>query len=505
MNKYHWIYLLFAVFQLQGQQITFDTQKTFQTMHSFGASDCWSMAMIGKYYPESKKKQIAEWLFSQESDLQGNPKGIGLSMWRFNIGAGSTEQGKESKISNEWRRAESFLTDTGYDWGKQRGQQYFLEAAKRYQVPYTLGFLNSSPVQMTKNALAIGNGRLGEWNFDTTKIDAWSDFLVTVSNHFQFSYLSPFNEPQWDWGPGKSGNASQEGTPINNSDLAWATRKLAENFQRTNTKTRIVIPEAAQLNYLYDPKSNRPGQDGQIDNFFSAESPHYLGNLPAVERVISGHSYFTTSPASKLISTRQELTKKVKKANLDFWQSEYCILGDNAGEITGSGVDLGMKTALYVAKVIHSDIYDGNASSWSWWLAVSANDYKDGLIYTFNGLNKGENDINKYDADLYDSKTLWAVGNYARFVRPGMKRIHASIQQPDCLITGFTDNQSTVLVLINTGNAFELSLKSNKEIKTYTTSHTQNLSYRSVRDERIQVLGSSIMTLVFDSKDGIAF
>jgi hypothetical protein len=463
------------------------------------------MAMIGKYYPESKKKQIAEWLFSQESDPKGNPKGIGLSMWRFNIGAGSTEQGKESKISNEWRRAESFLTDTGYDWGKQQGQQYFLEAAKRYQVPYTLGFLNSSPVQMTKNALAIGNGRLGEWNFDTIKIGAWSDFLVTVSNHFQFSYLSPFNEPQWDWGPGKSGNASQEGTPINNSDLAWATRKLAENFQRTNTKTRIVIPEAAQLNYLYDPKSNRPGQDGQIDNFFSAESPLYLGNLPAVERVISGHSYFTTSPTSKLISTRQELTKKVKKANLDFWQSEYCILGDNAGEITGSGVDLGMKTALYVAKVIHSDIYDGNASSWSWWLAVSANDYKDGLIYTFNGLNKGENDINKYDADLYDSKTLWAVGNYARFVRPGMKRIEASIQQPDCLITGFTDNQSTVLVLINTGNAFELSLKSNKEIKTYTTSDTQNLSYRSVRDERIQVLGSSIMTLVFDSKDGIAF
>jgi hypothetical protein len=358
---------------------------------------------------------------------------------------------------------------------------------------------------MTKNGLAIGSGRLGEWNFDSNKIDAWTNFLTTVSNHFQFTYLSPFNEPQWDWGPGKSGKASQEGTPINNSDLAWATRKLAENFKRTNTKTRIVIPEAAQLNYLYDPKSNRPGQDGQIDEFFNAESPHYLGHLSAVERIISGHSYFTTSPANKLISTRQELHKKAKAANIGFWQSEYCILGDNAGEITGNGVDLGMKTALYVAKVIHSDIYDGNASSWSWWLAVSANDYKDGLIYTFNGLNKGENDNNKYDADLYDSKTLWALGNYARFVRPGMKRIEAGIQQPDCLITGFTDNQSTVLVLINSGNAFELSLRNNKEIKTYTTSNTQNLSYQSFRNERIQVPESLIMTSVFDSKYGIVF
>jgi hypothetical protein len=358
---------------------------------------------------------------------------------------------------------------------------------------------------MTKNGLAIGSGRLGEWNFDSTKMDAWSDFLTAVSNHFQFTYLSPFNEPQWDWGPDKSGNGSQEGTPINNSDLAWATRKLAENFQRTNTKTKIVIPEAGQLNYLYDPKSNRPGQDGQIDNFFAAESANYVGNLPAVERVISGHSYFTTSPASTLTSTRKKVAEKAKAANVDFWQSEYCILGDNAGEIRGNGVDLGMKTALYVAKVIHSDIQDGNASSWSWWLAVSANDYKDGLIYTFTGSNKGENDTNKFDADLYDSKTLWALGNYARFVRPGMKRIEAVIQQPDCLITGFMDNKSTVFVLINSGNAFELSLRNSKEIKTYTTSDTQNLNYQSVQNERIQVPGSSIITIVFDSKDGIAY
>ena len=485
---------------LQGQQILFDTNKTFQTMHSFGASDCWSMAMIGKYYPESKKKQIAEWLFSLESDPQGNPKGIGLSMWRFNIGAGSMEQGKSSKITNEWRRAESFLTNDQYDWEKQKGQQWFLEEAKKYGVPYTLGFLNSSPVQMTRNGLAIGSGRLGEWNFDSTKINAWTDFMANVATHFQFNYLSPFNEPQWDWGPGKSGQASQEGTPINNSDLAWATRKLAEKLQRTNLKTRIVIPEAGQLNYLYDPKSNRPRQDGQIENFFNPQSPNYLGNLLSVEQVISGHSYFTTSPTSRLVDTRQALSKKAQAAHVNFWQSEYCILGDNAGEITGNGVDLGMKTAIYVAKVIHSDLHDASATSWSWWLAVSANDYKDGLIYTFNGSNKGENDANKFDADLHDSKTLWALGNYARFIRPGMKRIEVSIQQPDCLITGFKSQESTVFVLINSGNAFELSLGDKKNIKTYSTTATQNLGFQLVQHGTVQIPESSITTIVFDSK-----
>ena len=124
MKNYIWICMVFGALNMQGQQITFDTQRTFQTMHSFGASDCWSLAMVGKHYPENKKKQIAEWLFSLESDALGNPKGIGLSMWRFNIGAGSTEQGNASKISNEWRRAESFLTGDAYDWEKQKGQQW---------------------------------------------------------------------------------------------------------------------------------------------------------------------------------------------------------------------------------------------------------------------------------------------------------------------------------------------------------------------------------------------
>jgi hypothetical protein len=499
MKKYAWIGLVLMCLHAQGQQITFDTHKTYQTMHSFGASDCWSMAMIGKYYPESKKKQIAEWLFSLETDASGTPKGIGLSLWRFNIGAGSFEQGQTSKISNEWRRAESFLTGNTYDWEKQKGQQYFLDAAKKNGVPYTLGFLNSSPVQMTQNGLAIGSGKLAEWNFNKDKIDAWTDFITTVSSHFQFTYLSPFNEPQWDWGPGKSGEASQEGTPINNVDLAWATRKLAQKFQQTNTKTRIVIPEAGQLNYLVDTKSNRPGQDVQIDDFFSTNSPNYLGNEPFVEKVIAGHSYFTTSPTSRRVALRQAVGKKAQEAQINYWQSEFCILGDNAGEIKGNGVDLGMKTALYVAKVIHSDIHDANATSWSWWLAVSANDFKDGLIYTFNGQTKGENDANKLDAELYDSKTLWALGNYARFVRPGMKRIEVSIQQPDCLITGFTDQKSNVFVLVNSGNAFEMNWPSQHEIKTYTTTEHQNLAFQSVRDGKIQVPSASIITLVYSS------
>ncbi len=498
-------WLFFNPMTLFSQKITVDAQKEFQTMHSFGASDCWSMAMVGKYFPPDKKNKIVEWLFSQELDSKGNPKGIGLSMWRFNIGAGSAEQGIESKITNEWRRTESFYSEGMLDWKKQEGQQFFLQAAKRYGVPYTLGFLNSSPVQMTKNGLAMGSGQLGEWNFNPAKINEWTDFLYQVAAHFKFNYLSPFNEPQWGWGPGKNGLASQEGTPVNNSDMAWAVRKLAGQFESKGLKTSIVIPEAGQIDYLYQKNSNRKNvqQDNQIETFFSPTSPHYLGDLKAVEKLVCGHSYFTTSPESLLIKKREDLHKEAEQYKLGFWQSEYCILGDNAGEIKGGGVDLGMKTAMYVANVIQADLVHANASSWSWWLSVSANDFKDGLIYIFNKDQKGEKEANKYDADLYDSKLLWAMGNYSRFIRPNMKRIEVNIDQEKCKISGFRDKNKVVLVLVNQGEEFQVNLpefKKHGKVKSYVTSERLNLAYQPVNSEKIQIPKQSIVTLVYQIK-----
>lgn len=107
-----------------------DPAKTYQTMHSFGASDAWRTQHVGLNWPDEKKNRIADWLFSMEEDEDGNPRGIGLSMWRFNIGSGSYEQGDASGITNTWSRVECFLAPDGsYDFSKQAGQQWFLEAA----------------------------------------------------------------------------------------------------------------------------------------------------------------------------------------------------------------------------------------------------------------------------------------------------------------------------------------------------------------------------------------
>jgi len=40
-----------------GQVLRLNESQTYQTIHSFGASDCWSLAMVGRYYPEEKKSK----------------------------------------------------------------------------------------------------------------------------------------------------------------------------------------------------------------------------------------------------------------------------------------------------------------------------------------------------------------------------------------------------------------------------------------------------------------
>ena len=69
-------------------KVNISTDKEYQTIHNFAASDAWAAQFTG-LWPNNEKNQMADWLFSLENNTDGSPKGIGLSAWRFNIGAGS--------------------------------------------------------------------------------------------------------------------------------------------------------------------------------------------------------------------------------------------------------------------------------------------------------------------------------------------------------------------------------------------------------------------------------
>ena len=427
--------------------IVIDLNDRKQTIKNFGASDAWVCQFVG-LWPDKSKDQVADWLFSTAEDANGKPKGIGLSLWRFNIGAGSASQ---DNISDDWRKTEGFLQDDGtYNWSKQAGQKWFMHAAKQRGVDQFVGFTNSPPKQLTKNGKAYSsNGE--EANIATKNYLPFSKFLVDVSKQFEkegipFNYLSPFNEPQWDW----TGNG-QEGTPFKNEEIFAITKILDSLITADRLNVKIQIAEAAKLIYLYE-KGDKQTRGNQIFEFFNAQSPLFLGHLPNVDKIISGHSYFTTAPVETLKSVREKTAVSLKTASvpLEFWQSEYCFLGDDE-EIEASGKDRGIAPALYVARLIHHDLVFANASAWHWWLAVSAYDYKDGLIYV---------EKNKTGGLVEDTKLLWALGNFSRFIRPGAQRISVTSESIDVnnvnqfMISSYinADNQKLVTVLINNGN-----------------------------------------------------
>lgn len=437
-----------------------------QIIQNFGASDAWACQYIG-LWPDEKRNQAADWLFSKDLDSHGNPKGIGLSLWRFNIGAGSSVQ---QNIKDEWRSTEGFLQQDGtYDFSKQAGQQWFLKAAKSRGVEKLLAFTNSPPVQYTRNGKGFSsNGE--QANIAPENYDKFSQFLVTVLSHFKdeglsFDYVSPFNEPQWDWTEN-----NQEGCPYTNAELFSITRSLDSIIAIKNLTTRIQIGEAGMLVYLYDDH-DKPTRGNQIHAFFDSTSHLYLGDRSNVDRIISGHSYFTTAPVATLKEVRTNVAAKVKQATvpIEFWQSEYCILGDKE-EIKAEGKDTGIDPALYVARTIHHDLSTANASAWHWWLSISPYDYKDGLIYI---------DKSKTDGKVEDTKLLWALGNYSRFIRPGAVRVgnHSdkiNIDNPEgIMISSYVNPEESevVVVAINYGKTDQpVTLQvSNKEVKSFKT------------------------------------
>jgi O-glycosyl hydrolase len=479
--------------------LNIDDATVYQTMEHFGASDAWSCQFVGNW-PDAKKNAIADLLFSQDTDAQGNPEGIGLSIWRFNVGGGSTQQGAESGIRDEWRRAESFLQPDGtYDWKRQKGQVWFANAAKQRNVTKLLIFPNSPPVNITANGKAFANKGL-KTNLDSSKFEAYADYLATVAQGMQKmgltpDYISPMNEPQWDWNDG-----GQEGTPFYNNEIAQVAKLLNQKISDKGTSAKINLAEAGQINYLYE-EHNRPGRANQVKDFFVQGSPNYIGNLSHLDNSISGHSYFTTSPFATMVSQREQLATSVNQVSgLKYWMSEYCILGDNEGEIKGHGRDLGITSALYLARIIHTDIAVAQATAWHWWVAISPYDYKDGLIYI---------DREKTDGNFYESKMLWSLGNYSRFVRPGYQRV--KVENPvnktvnkDFLYSAYKDPATgkLVTVIINSGStAVPVTLQhkgaSLSSFSLYVTSADKDLELQKVKSKKpFAVPAHSIVTVV---------
>ena len=322
------------------------------------------------------------------------------------------------------------------------GQRNFLKLAKERGVTKFLAFLNSPPVYYTQNGLATNTGRGGTANLKPECYEKYVRFLADVvegvekHDGIKFNYICPFNEPDghWNWvGP------KQEGSPATNREVARTVRLLSREFVNRKMDTQIMVNESSDYRCMLRTHQTDWQRGYQIQAFFCPDSVDtYLGDTPNVPRLMLGHSYWTTTPLSELRAMRCQLREALDKYNVGFWQSETCIMGNDEEIGGGHGFDRTMKTALYVARIIHHDIVYAGAKSWQWWRAIGG-DYKDGLIreYTNDDLKDGR---------VEDSKLMWALGNYSRFIRPGAVRLSVSaFDQAGNLIPGGDTDQKGLM------------------------------------------------------------
>ena len=441
-----------------------DPGKRFQVMDNFGANDAWSMQKIGAWSATGKNR-IADLLFATNS-------GIGLTCWRFNLGAGINHQ----TIRNDWRTVESFEVAPGkYDWNRQANERWFLRAAKARGVRQFAATVYSPPLRLTRNGLSnLGADAVSTTNLKPGAETEFARYLTDILTHFRdqadpaeridFDYVLPVNEPQWDW------TAAQEGNRAANADLQRIFRALQRKLAAAGLRTKILGPESGSIPDMYE-------LDDSARKKWHADYGDYLRLIcgdPQLATgfggVISYHSYWSDRIPDQLVPHRTALGRAAAAyPGWKLWQSEYCIME--------YGRDLTMASALRVARVIHCDLTLANAAAWQWWEAVANEDFKSGLIYT-DYQRPGDAE------SIYESKILWTLGNYSRFIRPGMQRIELHGTPPPDMEKGVLgsayrqpETGRLVLVFINLSRrpqALQL-VGTGAKFATFTTSATDNL------------------------------
>lgn len=463
-------------------QVTLDLARRYQTIEGFAASDCWTGHYVGKYWDEATKNTIARYLFSRSQKADGSPEGIGLSMWRVNLGAGTAEQGAAGDIADIARRSECFLSDNGsYDWTKQAGQQWFMQKAKEYGCKSFVLFSNSPPVFYTRNGKGYANGD-GSANLQADKYDDFADFMATVAEHFlregiPITYISPVNEPQYDWQ-----EPSQEGSPWSNGEIKKLAVELSSAIAARELSTKILLAEAGAWGELYQGNGRA---SNQIYQFFDAGSTNYIGNLPALAPVMGGHSYWSHSNDAQLRSVRTSVRSKAQEYGTGVFQTEWSLLGDGFLDYDKASY---MDIALYMAKIIHSDLAFANVTSWSYWTSMGVELWGHKNRFLLIALVPGGSVYNPVTqpGTATDMPTLWALGNYSYFIRPGYLRIDLAGADNLSGLMGTAymapDSSQVVAVYINYANedrqlstTFLNTSGTPATAKSYVTSASYNL------------------------------
>lgn len=438
-----------------------------QTVTSYGASGAWWSTGWGT------DKFVDNLLNVVFTDA-----GAGLNNYRHNIGGGVLDDRSDADGMTWSRRALSPLTPDGkYDEDRDIGAWTVYKKLNEMNTidNFTL-FINSPPSTMTNSGMTYGD----EWadsysNLRKDCYEAFASYVVDMVQLYnwcgmQVDYVSPINEPQWDWIGGQEGchYTGTEAVEI----LTLVIKELQERSKEDPTiaHVKVSLAECANwtdktyINYLYMQLKAKPELWDKIDH-------------------LACHSYGTDQ------SAKERLARDFKSlgADVTFRQTEY---GPSYAQ-----PDLTISSALNVARVMWEDLTILNVDGWSYWLAGANGLYTDGLVY----FNIGAEDI-------MPAKRLWAMGQYARFTKGAIRVDVDAYGMPKKVKTSAFVNPAEgtlVYVVVNESTSDEtfsfVGLPAGSVAEVWETSAIRDLEKRGTMtaDAGYALPAESITTFVF--------
>jgi O-glycosyl hydrolase len=474
-------------------KIKLDKISVEQEITGWGTSGCWWAQKLGEC---ESAEEVTKMLFSKE--------GLGLNIYRYNIGGGSKDDPTGRLDKNSSRATESFLVwdeekeDWVYDWSKDAAAQKILDMVLDYGcVDTVVMFANSPHYSMCVSGNASGGLEDNQSNLKKECYQDYVDYFLDITQHFidmgvPVKYISPINEPQWSWGGGWVG---QEGCHYEIDEAVEVIRLFAIAIKERGMDVKISALESGQVG------------DHAIE---CLEKLYADEEIRSVLGTYAYHSYWTDRDVLHKASFGAYIDKNFPSLELEM--SEWCEL-PNAHKYDD------IEAGLIMARTIGEDISLTGVNSWSTWVAVNeGGDDADSMIA-----------VDWWDYNNYRiSKRYYAMAHYTKFIPVGSHAIDFNISVADITaaeddrwpfwvndkayqnytienymtVSAYkTPDKKYVVVIVNEGEEKDVSFNMlGWDAAVYTTDADSDLELTSETKghKKITIGANSITTVVFE-------
>lgn len=467
--------------------------------YGFGTSACWWSQEVKD---EETRKDLAKELFSTD--------GLGINIYRYNVGGGVNPE--HNRVGTPWRTTESFYyynEATGeyeYDFTRDANAQAFLFEALNQEnssVDTVILFANSPHYSMTVSGEASGNYEQGVTNITPEHYQEFVDYFLTITEYFisqgvPVKYISPINEPQWDWSGGWVG---QEGCHYEPEQVYKLMAMFSKGIDDRNIDVKLSAPESGEI-----------GGNGEL----TYEYFDKLGSDKELYKNIGSlayHSYWSDD----IHIMKEELGNNLKRDlygdDMRIDMTEWCELP------CVRSVD-DPAAAAYMARVMAMDINNSKINSWSSWVAVNTTGIgDDGKLYS-DGLFYADNELSTYEK----TTRYYAMAHFSEFAPVGSKVITTSMSKSSKVYNMIVDHEETegwgwryryetnscafrtpegktVIVISNENTDRTIKLSTgltvgHMEIYTTDVEHKLDNIYSGCFKNRIPVAANSVTTVV---------